>query len=116
MISSDEVRLEIERKDDDLHKWCRARTKMFLPLTNEIQTTAIGLLAVLPKLIDSRPGKSMADPFVVATAHATGTAVVTQERPTGSLLRPKIPEACSHLKVRWMNLLDVIRAEGWIFA
>ena len=115
IVSSDEVRLEIERKDDVLLAWCKARTGMFLPLTAAIQTTASGLLATLPRLVDARTGKSMADPFVVATAHATGTAVVTQERPTGSALRPKIPEACDQVGVSWMSLLDVIKAEGWVF-
>lgn len=89
---------------------------MFLPLTVEIQTIATNLLAALPRLVDARTGKSMGDPFVVATAYSTGTAVVTQERPTGSQLRPKIPEACGHLGVPWMSLLDVIRAEGWVFS
>ncbi len=116
IVSSDEVRREIEAKDDLLHDWCKARPGMFLPLTAQIQTTATGILEVLPRLVDQRTGKSMADPFVVATAHHTRTAVVTQERPTGSLLRPKIPEACGHLGVRWMGLLDVIRAEGWVFS
>ena len=115
IVSSEEVRLEIERKDDVLLAWCKTRTGMFLPLTAAIQTTAIGILATLPKLVDARTGKSMADPFVVATAHATRTAVVTQERPTGSALRPKIPEACNQVGVPWMSLLDVIKAEGWVF-
>ena len=115
IVSSVEVILEIERKDDVLLAWAKARTGMFLPLTAEIQTTATGILATLPRLVDARTGKSMADPFVVATAHATGTAVVTQERPTGRALRPKIPEACDQVGVRWMSLLDVIKAEGWVF-
>jgi len=116
IISSDEVRREIEVKDDLLHDWCKPRVAMFLPLTAAIQTTATGILAALPRLVDSRTGKSMGDPFVVATAYHTGTVVVTQEKPTGSLLRPKIPEACGHLRIRWMSMLDVIRTEGWVFS
>jgi hypothetical protein len=115
IVSSDEVKREIEAKDDLLLAWCKPRDGMFLPLTEAIQTTATGLLAALPRLVDARTGKSMADPFVVATAHETGTILVTQERPTGTLTRPKIPEACGHLGVRWMNLLGVIQAEGWVF-
>ncbi|MDO8484678.1 MAG: DUF4411 family protein [Candidatus Limnocylindrales bacterium] len=115
VVSSEEVRLEIERKDDVLLAWCKTRTGMFLPLTAAIQTTATDILAALPRLVDARTGKSMADPFVVATAHATGTVVVTQERPTGRALRPKIPEACNQVGVSWMSLLDVIKAEGWVF-
>jgi hypothetical protein len=115
VISSDEVRRELEAKDDLLLAWCKPHAAMFEPLTQPIQTTATQLLAGLPRLVDARTGKSMGDPFVVATAYHTGTAVVTQEKPTGSPTRPKIPEACAFLGIRWMSLLDVIRAEGWVF-
>jgi hypothetical protein len=116
IVSSDEVRREIEAKDDLLLDWCTPRVAMFLPLTASIQTTASDLLAALPRLVDARTGKSMGDPFVVATAFHTRTTVVTQERPTGSVLRPKIPEACAHLGIPWLSLLDIIRAEGWVFS
>ena len=116
IVSSDEVRREIEAKDDMLHTWCTERREMFVPLSLEIQTTATSILAALPRFVDARTGKSMADPFVVATAHATGTAVVTQEKPTGRLLRPKMPEACNQAGVRWITLLELIRTEGWVFA
>jgi hypothetical protein len=116
IVSSAEVMKEIERKDDLLLAWCKPRASMFLPLSAEIQRTASSILANLPKLVDARTGKSMADPFVVATAKVTSTKLVTQERPTGRAHRPKIPEACEHAGVAWLNLLDVIKVEGWIFS
>lgn len=116
IVSSDEVRREIERKDDDLFAWCKERLDMFVPLTSDIQLTVSSLLTALPRLIDSRTGKSMADPFVVATAHVLRIPVVTQERATSKPLRPKIPEACAYVGVRCITLLDVIKAEGWVFA
>lgn len=115
LISTEEVYFEIERKDDDLFAWCRARRGMFLPLSKDVQSVASAILEELPTLVDARTGKSMADPFVVATARVTNTVVVTQEGPTGSGKRPKIPEACGFVGVDWMSLLDVIKIEGWRF-
>jgi hypothetical protein len=116
LISTEEVYIEIERKDDDLLEWCRGRRGIFLPLTEAVQDVASAILAELPTLIDARTGKSMADPFVVATARVTETIVITQEGPTGSGKRPKIPEACDFIGVDWMSLLDLIKVEGWRFA
>ena len=116
IVSSDEVKREIEAKDDLLLAWCKPRTPMFVPLSGDIQAVATQILATLPKLVDSRTGKSMADPFVVATAKVTNTILVTQERPTGKAERPKIPEACDLTGVAWVSLLDVIKAEGWVFS
>lgn len=115
IVSSEEVRREIEAKDDVLLDWCKPRAGMFLPLSAEVQAAATSILAALPRLVDARTGKSMADPFVVATAQVTETVLVTQERPTGRTHRPKIPEACNHAGVTWVSLLDVITAEGWVF-
>ncbi len=96
-ISSDEVRREIERKDDLLLAWCKPHAAMFLPLSADIQRAASAILAELPKLVDARTGKSMADPFVVATAQVTRTVLVTEERPTGKITAQRF---LRHARVR----------------
>lgn len=116
IVSSDEVRLEIERKDDDVHAWCKERRSMFLPLSAEVQEAATSLLRAFPRLVDARTGKSMADPFVIATAQVHAIWVVTQERATGRPRRPKIPDACLSIGIRCATLLDLIKAEGWVFS
>ena len=68
-----------------------------------------------PRLVDARTGKSFADPWVIATAHVNSCIVITGEKPTGKLDRPKIPDVCGDMSVRCMGFVDVIRQEGWRF-
>ena len=115
LLSSEEVLREIERKEDALFEWVKEREHMFIPLGDDIQSATQLILAEFPKLVDSRTGKSFADPFVIATAQVTGATVVTGERHEGSPTRPKIPNVCSDLGIPWMGTVQLIEAEGWRF-
>ena len=115
LISSQEVLREIERKDDTLYQWVKERQNCFMALTEEIQQQVRAILSEFPKLVDSRTGKSFADPFVVATAIVTGTVVVTGEKPTGKPNRPKIPEACERFRVGCINITEMFISENWKF-
>jgi len=117
LISSEEVLQELERKEGDtLHEWATERKECFLPLGNDIQACAAGIMANYPRLVDERTGKSFADPWVIATAHVNGCVVVTGERPTDSPdKRPKMPDVCQGMKINWMNFVDLIRQEKWSF-
>jgi hypothetical protein len=84
-------------------------------IDEQIQLNVIALLASHEKLLDTRAGRSAADPFVIALAQVEGCAVVTGERATNSLERPNIPDVCAALGVRCMNLLDMVREQGWRF-
>jgi hypothetical protein len=115
LTSTEEVRNELEKKHDELFAWVKTKSEMFLPLRDDIQHQVRVILEQFPKMVDQRSGKSFADPFVVATARATGTTVVTGEAPTRSPNRPKIPDVCNHFKVPWINTIGLIRKEGWKF-
>jgi hypothetical protein len=112
--ASEEVLVEISQVDDALHDWCRARPTMFRPTDTTIQADVARLQTGYPGFVPAT-GASRADPFVVATAIATGTTVVTQEKLSPPNGRPKIPNVCDGEGVVWMNLLSMIRAEGWTF-
>lgn len=58
-------------------------------------------------------GGKLADPFVIARAAVTGSAVVTTERikPGGA----KIPNICEHFKITCHSLEQFMQAEGWSF-
>ena len=60
-------------------------------------------------------GKSFADPWVIATAHTNGCAVVTGENATGNPDRPKIPDVCRGMGIRCIGFVDLIREEQWRF-
>ena len=117
-ISPDEVLHELKSKSDEVYDWCRIRngeTPFFLPLEEHVQLATAEILEAFPKLVDDRPGKGQADPFVIGLARVKGATVVTEERKTGSNKRPKIPEACHHFGVGCIDLVAMMRAENWRF-
>lgn len=109
IIASEEVYVELARKDDALHKWLQERKQMLVPLDEDIQTHAGELLHEYPRLVDTLRNRSTADPFVVATALARIAVVVTGELPNGRLDKPKIPDVCRAKGIRCINFLQMIR-------
>lgn len=108
IVASEEVRNELERKDDDLFAWVSSRPKMFLELDDYTQVAASEILGEFPKMVDERTGKSMADPFVIAVARVHDLAVVTGEK-GGTVQRPKIPNVCDHYGLRCIDIVSLIR-------
>lgn len=114
IVATEEVLNELERKDDDLHKWIKARPELLVPHDAAVQTAVSEILAQFPKMVDERTGKSMADPFVIAVARVHQLAVVTGEK-GGTPTRPKIPNVCAHFGIRTLSVLEMIREAGWSF-
>ncbi len=115
-VAAEEVRVEIAKKDDTLLKWAKKQRGLFVDL-DAAQQAAVGeILDAFPKLIDTRKGRSGADPFVIALARTQGTVVVTGENDDGTTDRPKIPTVCRHFGVRAIKPLDFIRENRWVFA
>src|SRR4030095_15966298 len=79
IVSSEEVYNELAKKSDELHAWIKDRKDMLMPMSEEVQQLAVNLLAVYPRLVDTLRNRSMADPFVIATAMAVDAVVVTGE-------------------------------------
>jgi hypothetical protein len=109
VISSEEVYLELKRKDDELHGWIQTRKQMLVPLDEAIQLCAAGLLEEFPRLVDTLRGRSKADPFVIATAIQRGAVVVTGEPLTGKLDKPRIPDVCQVKNIKCITFLQMIR-------
>ena len=114
IIAPEEVRLEIEKVDDDLHKWVRDRGAIFMPPTEDVQKSVIDILASHPRLVDDKRGRSLGDPWVIAQACVDSAVVVTEENAGGGR-SPKIPDVCEHLGVPYTNVLGLIRAMGLRF-
>jgi hypothetical protein len=116
LISSEEVLLELERKEGDtLYRWAKDRAHVFLPLDAVIQEKGTRIMSQFPKLVDERTGKSFADPWVIATASVHRCCVVTGEGATGRAERPKIPDVCRAMSIDFLSFAALIRAEGWTF-
>lgn len=113
ILAPEEVRVELERKDDEILKWARERSHMFIPIDASIQLAVTEILRRYPRLIDTRRSRSGADPFVVALAQIRDLTVVTYEKKTGNLAKPNIPDVCEALNIEKMSLLDLARREHW---
>ena len=115
-FAAEEVRVEITKKDDSLLKWAKKQRGLFVDLDAPQQTAVAEVLAQFPRLIDTRKGRSGADPFVIALARTRDAVVVTGENDDGSPDRPKIPTVCRHFGIRAIKPIDFIRENRWVFA
>lgn len=115
LIASEEVLVELEKKDDDVYSWAKERSHIFQPITEDIQIAVTEILKGFPTLVDSRRDRSQADPFVIALAKASDCTVVTGERNIGTSNKPRIPIVCHHFGVRYINIVSLIREQGWRF-
>ncbi|MGB8479146.1 MAG: DUF4411 family protein [Acidobacteriaceae bacterium] len=105
---------ETAKRSDELHAWLKKRPAMFLELDEAIQIEAAKLLAQFPRLVGEKKLRTSADPFVIALARVQGLQVVTDEKPTGTLSRPNIPDVCTELDMIAVGLLQLIRIEKWV--
>jgi Domain of unknown function (DUF4411) len=83
---------ETERKSKELHDWLADRDGLFVDLDEAVQLEVKEILAKHPKLVMEKKQRYAADPFVIALAKLNGLVVVTDEKPTGTLNRPNIPD------------------------
>jgi hypothetical protein len=109
----EEVLRELEKKDDGIHKWVKVRETMVVPIDAEVQKHVVHIMSQYSRLVDSKKNRSVGDPWVIALARARGLTVVTGEKATGSLLKPKIPDVCRDLGVPCIEIVDFFRKQGW---
>jgi len=112
--ASIEVLNEIKKKDDELATWCESNSEFFVDIEGDvIQEKVADLLRKYPRLVDTRKGRSGADPFVIAFAqiHNRPLTVVTEEK-GGTREKPKIPYVCQEEGIRCISLLDLITEQS----
>ena len=115
LIATEEVLHELEKQDDDVYKWAKQRSQLFIPLDIPIQRAGASIINAHPRLVDNRRNRSAADPFVIALAQIEDATVVTGENPTNNAEKPNIPDVCRAMNIPCINLLQLIRLEGWKF-
>jgi len=115
LIATDRVLVELRKKEDKVVEWAIEHEDLFVPIDDEIQIAVSEILKNHRKLIDQRPGRSGADPFVIALALVKNCAVITGEKPTFSEKRPNIPDVCDALGIRWIDILGLFREQEWKF-
>jgi len=114
LVAPVEVLNEMKKRSDELHAWLKTRSSMFRDLDDEIQIEAAQVLRQFPRLVGERKLRTSADAFVIAQARVEGLPLVTDEKPTGNLNRPNIPDVCAAFDMPCIGVLDLIKAEKWI--
>jgi hypothetical protein len=111
----DEVKVEIDKRDDAVKAWASARPHLFVPLEADIQAATTEALTYCARMVGAGKGRSGADPFVIGLARARRAIVVTEENATGNINRPKIPDVCGVMGIKCVNMVGFIQQQGWQF-
>jgi hypothetical protein len=103
---------------DELKAWAKVHKGLFTPVT-ETLAGGLAIQARFPGLRDPKSEFDEADAFVIALAQQRGATVVTQETSAAEKVRPRrthfIPDVCRDLGIPCINLLGMMRREGWKF-
>ena len=114
-----EVAFDKALKDERVKEWVsgnKLRPYLRRPIDEPIQGKVGEILKEFPRLLDDRTGKSGDDPWVIALAMVSHNCiVVTEEKPTGAKHRPKIPDVCNEFEVPWIQLVELVQRENWVF-
>lgn len=106
----EEVEREIYKQDDGLADWLKTRPHFIRDITVEVQENLRVVLEEFPRLVDTKKDRSMADPWIIAHSMATKAVVVTKEMPVGlNAKAPKIPDACNHFSIDWIDDFQLAR-------
>ncbi len=114
IFASIAVHDETERKSKELYEWLSDRADIFVELEEDVQVEVKAILAKHPKLVMEKKQRYAADPFIIATAKVKGLTIVTEEKVTGTLNRPNIPDVCNDYGLAYINLLQFIKTEKWV--
>jgi len=86
---------------------------MVVKLDSEIEAHVREIMARYPRIVDSKKGRSVGDPLVIALARARKLTVTTGENRTGKIDVPSIPDVCDDLGIRSIGILEFFREQGW---
>lgn len=123
IVSHIEVLNEIKKdgnKGEELYDWAHANKHIFRDYDwiNEGRV----IRSMSPKYESFVNGKTShvhADPWLVAQAKFSGLTIISEEQPSGSkdVTRHKLPNVCADplFNVKCINLLGLIREQGWTF-
>lgn len=112
---------EIVRTDDDLSDWLKGSRIKVKPITSDVTQILTSIYAAdnsHKHLVDSKKGRSLADPWVIAHAIKEGAIVVTKEEKVTALnsTKIKIPNVCDNMGVAWINDYVMVEELGINFS
>ena len=89
------------------------RQSMVVPIDDALQRHVVEIMGKSSRLVDSRKNRSGCDPWVIALARERELTVVTAEKASGTLAKPKIPDVCHDLGIPCIEIIDFFRRQGW---
>jgi len=99
-----------------LQAWAKTHKAIFEPTTEHL-AEALNIEGAYPGMKDPKSQFTEADAYVIAIAKLRGGIVVTQETSSSQKVRPRrthyIPDVCSGLGIPCINILGMMRREGW---
>lgn len=115
LLSPEAVRGEI-RPGDDLHKWAKQQTTLFVEEEEDVQRRVARLMRLHHNSGKPQKGITGADPFVISLAQSLGAHwVVVCNEHAGSAENRKIPYVCKAESVQCISFQELMRMEGWQF-
>lgn len=121
LIAPREVLRELEKGDDDMYKWAKTHSGMFVDLDKDQQELLKEILRSFSKWVDTETDRPVADPMVIALArHATlanggASRVVVSHEVPGGQGATKIPNVCQRYGIPHIQLVEMFYREGWSF-
>jgi hypothetical protein len=119
VTSTREVLRELgDGADNHVLEWCN-RNKSIFQTPDAAETSFLPRIFAVPyfqQIISEKArlrGTPVADPFIIARAHALEGTVVTEESPRPN--KQNIPAICQHFNIPCMKLGDFLRAMQWTF-
>ena len=107
---------ELERGDDNLAPWVKSVPGFVCRTTDDELITVAEISSAHPDWV--RGQMNYGDPFIIAHAKAEGSIIVTEEvrRGPGTIDKnQKIPNIAEEHRIKCINFLDLLRAQGWRF-
>lgn len=102
-----------------LKAWAKANKHQFHAHDTALVAEAHAISGRFPGMIDLYARHDEADRYVIALAKLKSWVVVTHETPARTKKNPPrthyIPDVCSALNIRCIDLLELMRREKWVF-
>jgi hypothetical protein len=103
----------------EMRTWAADQTGLYVPPDPALQAQATQIQIRYPDLVDVNNLHEQADPYVIALAKQRNWIVVSQETSAHEKRNPRkryyIPDVCRDLGISCINLLGLMRREGWSF-
>jgi hypothetical protein len=115
LSSCDEVYHDLEKQDDELFAWAKARRSLFCAPAKKTIEEVKRILQKFPNYAAVGGKISRSDPWIIAHAHTVDGIVVTDEIPSPRqrpTLPPKMPDVCDALGIPWLRPIDFLKQGG----